>query len=101
MTSAIALPPLDIWAKERLTALIQAKTQADFNAAFDSFIANDARIIFNGAKLSRDEYKKQLQGERVLEASATVDITDTVVAPVFKSETKDTQVCVIDSTWIW
>lgn len=97
MTSAIVLPPLDIWAKERLISLIQAKTQTDFDAAFDSFIAHDAGIIFNGVKISRDEYKKQLQGERVLEASATVDITEIVVAPVFKSETTDTQVCLIIS----
>ena len=92
MTSAIVLPPLDVWAKERLTALIDAKSQSDFDAAFNSFIAEDVKVIFNGANLTRDEYKKQLQGERILEEAATVTVADTVVAPLFGSDTNATQV---------
>jgi len=85
-TSNIVLPPLDTWAKEHLTALITAKTGQDFNQAFDNFIAKNVKVTFNGAPLTRDQYKKQLQGERLLEADATINIENVVIAPQLNTQ---------------
>ena len=63
MTANIVLPPLDTWAKQHLTSLITAKSAQDFDEAFDNFIGKNVKVTFNGSPLSRDQYKKQLQGE--------------------------------------
>lgn len=92
MSAAIVLPPLNAWAKQRLTALITATTQANFDSAFDNFIAKDIKnTTFNGVSLSRDEYKQQLQGERILERTATISVTNEVQAP--QLNTQASQVC--------
>ncbi|KAI5117081.1 hypothetical protein M0805_009485 [Coniferiporia weirii] len=80
MSSAIVLPPLKTWAQQRLTALITAKTQTDFNQAFDNFVSKNVQVVFNGAPLTRDQYKQQLQGERILESGATVNVLNAVQA---------------------
>ena len=50
------LPPVDAWAKERLTALVKAKSQEEFDQSFDQFIAKDAHnIIYNGEMKSRED----------------------------------------------
>lgn len=85
-TSNIVLPPLDTWAKEHLTALITAKTGQDFDQAFDDFIAKNVKVTFNGAPLTRDQYKQQLQGERLLEADATINIENVVIAPQLNTQ---------------
>ena len=86
MTSAIVLPPLPTWAEQHLTALIQAKTQDDFNTAFDNFISNNVEVTFNGAPLTRDQYKQQLQSERFLERSASIAIKNVVSAPKLNTQ---------------
>ena len=91
MTANIVLPPLDTWAKQHLTSLITAKTAQDFDEAFDNFIGKNVKVTFNGSPLTRDQYKKQLQGERFLEAAATITIDNVVVAP--QLNTQATQVC--------
>ncbi|KAJ7619584.1 hypothetical protein FB45DRAFT_931155 [Roridomyces roridus] len=40
--------------------------------AFDNFLSTHATVTVNGKHISRDEYKKQLQGEGFLEAGASV-----------------------------
>lgn len=85
-TSNIVLPPLDTWAKQHLTALITAKTGQDFDQAFDNFIAKNVKVTFNGAPLTRDQYKQQLQGERLLEADATINIENVVIAPQLNTQ---------------
>ena len=87
MSTAIVLPPLNTWAKQHLTSLITATTQADFDSAFDNFIAKDVKsITFNGTSLTRDQYKKQLQGERFLERSATVNVLNEIQAPKLNAQ---------------
>lgn len=93
-TSNIVLPPLDTWAKEHLTALITAKTQQDFDQAFDNFISQNVKVTFNGSPLTRDQYKTQLQGERFLEAGVTINIDNLVLAP--QLNTQATQVRLYD-----
>ncbi|KAH8115150.1 hypothetical protein DFH11DRAFT_149579 [Phellopilus nigrolimitatus] len=86
MTSAIVLPPLKTWAQQRLTTLITAKTQADFNQAFDNFISKNVQVTFNGAPLTRDQYKQQFQGERFLESNATIKVLNAVQAPQLNTQ---------------
>ncbi|THH05363.1 hypothetical protein EW145_g4853 [Phellinidium pouzarii] len=90
MTSNIVLPPLKTWATERLTALITASTQADFDRAFDSFVSKDVKVTFNGAPLTRDQYKKQLQGERILERSATINVLNAIQAAQLNTQASET-----------
>ena len=54
----IELPTLPGWVQQHVRALYTAKSEADFDRAFDAFVARDARIQFNGAPVSRDQYKK-------------------------------------------
>ena len=85
MTSEIIIPRtgLDVWAKQHLTNLIQAKTQPEFDRAFDNFIAQNVTVEFNGQSLTRDQYKKKLQGSRPMRISANtvVNILNTVQVP--------------------
>ncbi|CAL1697450.1 unnamed protein product [Somion occarium] len=81
MTSNIILLPLTNWVQQHLTAIFQTTKAADFNSAFDAFIAKDATITVNGQKLTRDQYKQQIQGEKFAEASAQVKFIGTVEVP--------------------
>lgn len=80
MAANIVLPPLKSWVTSRLTALIK-DAPSEFDAAFDAFVAKDAKITFNGVPQSREEYKKLLSDEQILEQSATINIHNVVVAP--------------------
>ncbi|KAJ7191900.1 hypothetical protein GGX14DRAFT_578627 [Mycena pura] len=71
-TSNIVLPPLQTWAEQHLSAVIKATAQADFDAAFDAFVAASARITVNGKQISRDAYKTLLRGASFDEAGAEV-----------------------------
>jgi len=84
--SAIVLPPLTEWAKWHLSSILKATTQVDFDEAFDSFVAKDVTVILNGARISRDELKRQWQGEEFDEASATVTFSGAVEVPANKDE---------------
>ncbi|KAJ7157874.1 hypothetical protein C8R43DRAFT_882763 [Mycena crocata] len=81
MSTNIVLPPLRAWAEQHLSSIIKATTQTTFNAAFDSFLSKHATITVNGKNVSRDDYKKQLQGEGFDEAGATVSFSGAVEVP--------------------
>ncbi|KAK6988853.1 hypothetical protein R3P38DRAFT_3228121 [Favolaschia claudopus] len=74
-------PALKTWAALHIIALCKAKTEIEFNNAFDSFIAPEASIIINGISLTRDEYKLRLRGQEFDEAGAAVDFRGAVEVP--------------------
>ncbi|KAJ7058767.1 hypothetical protein C8F01DRAFT_990095 [Mycena amicta] len=78
MSSRIVLPGLQAWAEQHLTAIIKATSQDAFAIAFEGFMAKNASITVNGKSVSRDEYKKQLQGEGFDEAGAEVSFSGAV-----------------------
>jgi len=81
MASNIVLPNLTNWTKQHLTTIFQATAQADFNAAFDAFIAQDVSITVNGQSTSRDDYKQQLSSGKGVEQSASVNFLGAVEVP--------------------
>ncbi|KAJ7079639.1 hypothetical protein B0H15DRAFT_501276 [Mycena belliarum] len=81
MTANIVLPPLKTWAEQHLSSIIKATTQTAFDAAFDAFLSKHATVTVNGKHLSRDAYKKQLQGEGFDEAGAIVTFSGAVEVP--------------------
>ena len=83
----IELPTLPGWVQQHVRALYTAKSEADFDRAFDAFVARDARIQFNGAPVSREQYKKTIQGESQgsFAAGATVTFERVVSVPRPKS----------------
>ena len=80
-TQAVNMPILPDWVQQHIHTLYAAKTDEDFNRAFDAFIAERARITFNGHTISREEYKKTIRGETRGDASATVNFSEVVSAP--------------------
>jgi len=79
------LPPMSTlaaWAEQHFTALLQAGSHGDFDAAFDRFIAQDVHeITLNGVKLTRDLYKQHLSREELLARSVQVTCNAVVQAP--------------------
>ncbi|KAI0094219.1 hypothetical protein BDY19DRAFT_880141 [Irpex rosettiformis] len=72
------LPTLSQWAQSRITALFNATTTEDFDSAFDAFLAHDVdSIVVNGEKLTKDQYRSNLQTARALEKSAEVKFLGT------------------------
>jgi hypothetical protein len=57
---ALVLPTLTAFTSSRLTAILTAKTQADFTSAFDALFARNLNVVYNGKQLSRDQYQAQL-----------------------------------------
>ena len=52
---------LTSYVENHLTTILKAGSNEDFNTAFDNFFSEELReITFNGKKLSREAYKKQL-----------------------------------------
>ncbi|KIK65093.1 hypothetical protein GYMLUDRAFT_160159 [Collybiopsis luxurians FD-317 M1] len=78
---AIVLPQLGPWAEGHLQSIIQATNQKDFDDAFDAFFAKEVQVTFNGAKISRDDYKKQLRGEAFDEVGAVVTFNGITTVP--------------------
>lgn len=77
MSTAIVLPTLSAWAASHLSALLQSKTQADFDKAFEATFAQKLDVVVNAKRLTRDEFKKSLleqSGAAPGEASASVQI---------------------------
>ena len=74
MSVNLVLPPLSSWATSRLTGLLEAKTEQDFNTTFDSTFAAHCTFSVNSKTVSRNEYKAQL-----LNVSAAVGERGTVV----------------------
>ncbi|KAG2149145.1 uncharacterized protein EDB93DRAFT_1084503 [Suillus bovinus] len=60
---ALVLPTLSAFTSSRLTAILTAKTQADFTAAFDALFARNVNVVYNGKQLSREQYQAQLLGQ--------------------------------------
>ena len=86
----LEIPTLDEWAKQRLTAVVTAKTQQSYDKAFDAFISQNVRITFNGKSLTRDEYKRRIRSEETFQLSSSADIRNIVEAGKF--DTPDLQV---------
>ncbi|KAI6042534.1 hypothetical protein EDC04DRAFT_962759 [Pisolithus marmoratus] len=77
MSTAIVLPTLSAWAASHLSALLQSKTQADFDRAFEATFAQKLDVVVNAKRLTRDEFKKSLveqSGAAPGEADASVQI---------------------------
>ena len=85
MSSAIVLPSNDEWVQQHIQALFQSTTQEEFDTAFDNFFTKSATsFTLNGAKLSRDEYKKKIQDDHLgglAKASVDVQFKGTVDSP--------------------
>ncbi|KAJ4001203.1 hypothetical protein F5050DRAFT_1708437 [Lentinula boryana] len=80
----IVLPQLGPWAESHLQAIIQATTQQNFDEAFDTFVTKDEshlEITFNGAKITRNEYKAALRGEAFDEVGAIVQFNGITTVP--------------------
>ena len=86
-TQAPIILLLPDWVQQHVRALYTAKSQDAFDRAFDAFVARDARIQLNGAPVSREQYKKTIQGESQgpFAAGATVTFERVVSVPRPKS----------------
>ncbi len=66
------IPPLTAFVQFGVTALYEAASLDDFNAAFDSFFAQSLKdITFNGQTLTRDEYKSKIRSQQPLATPAS------------------------------
>ena len=86
MSVQIVLPNLQDWVEERVKAIYTAKNAEDFDGAFDAFVAKDVTIKVNGKSMSRDAYKKMVQGQITADVGADVTFNGIVSVP---SEDKD------------
>ncbi|KAM5537312.1 hypothetical protein V8D89_009042 [Ganoderma adspersum] len=86
MSVNIVLPDLPNWVQQRINTLYGAKTTEEFDDAFDAFIAKEVSIKVNGKSISRDDYKKMVQGEISTDVGAQVTFNGIVSVP---SESKD------------
>ncbi|KAG1734112.1 hypothetical protein EDB19DRAFT_1896495 [Suillus lakei] len=87
--SALVLPSLTAWTSSRLTAILTAKTQANFTTAFDALFAHNVDVIYNGKQLSRDQYHAQLlsQSSTALEVQgASVSVQGQLEIPGDKGQ---------------
>ncbi|KAG1826520.1 hypothetical protein EV424DRAFT_1319691 [Suillus variegatus] len=81
---ALVLPTLTAFTTSRLTAILTAKTQADFTAAFDALFARNLSVVYNGKQLSREQYQAQLLGQSsaaVEEQGASVSVQGQLEVP--------------------
>lgn len=86
---ALVLPTLTAFTSSRLTAILTAKTAADFNTAFDALFASNVNIIYNGKQVSRDQYRAQLLGQSsaaVEERGASVTVEGQLEVPGDKGQ---------------
>ncbi|OBZ74503.1 hypothetical protein A0H81_05157 [Grifola frondosa] len=81
MTSNIVLPSLPNFVEQHITAIFNAKTAEDFDNAFEACFSKHVSVTVNGKHISRDECKKQLQGEKTGETSAEVTFNNIVAVP--------------------
>ncbi|PCH42872.1 hypothetical protein WOLCODRAFT_74217 [Wolfiporia cocos MD-104 SS10] len=75
------LQPISSWAESRISEIYTSTTAADFDTAFNNFLAENAQITVNGKNISRDEYKKLLLQQKADERNANVRFQDTVTVP--------------------
>ena len=86
-TQAPIILLLPDWVQQHLTTLYAAKTDDDFNRAFDAFVAQEpGTIVVNGKHLDRAQYKKQIWSDKFLEAGAQVQYLGAVSVPKNQSE---------------
>jgi hypothetical protein len=81
---ALVLPTLTAWTSSRLTAVLTAKTQADFTTAFDALFARNVNVVYNGKQLARDQYKAQLLSQSsaaIEEQGASVSVQGQLDVP--------------------
>lgn len=81
---ALVLPTLTAWTSSRLTAVLTAKTQAEFTSAFDALFARNVNVVYNGKQLSRDQYQAQLLSQSsaaVEEQGASVSVQGQLDVP--------------------
>jgi hypothetical protein len=81
---ALVLPTLTAWTSSRLTAVLTAKTQADFTSAFDALFARNVNVVYNGKQLSRDQYQAQLLSQSsaaIEEQGASVSVQGQLDVP--------------------
>jgi hypothetical protein len=86
---ALVLPTLTAFTSSHLTAILTAKTQADFTSAFDALFASNVNVIYNGKQLSRDQYQAQLlsQSSAALEEQgASVSVQGQLEVPGDKGQ---------------
>ncbi|KAG2338106.1 hypothetical protein BDR05DRAFT_851168, partial [Suillus weaverae] len=85
----LVLPTLTAFTSSRLTAILTAKTQADFTTAFDALFARNVNVIYNGKQLSREQYQAQLlsQSSAALEEQgASVSVQGQLEVPGDKGQ---------------
>lgn len=70
------------WTQDRIIALYRATNSDTFDAAFDTLLHDDVQIYVNGVRLTRDEYKRRIQGQRPTAHAATVAFFNCVPVPV-------------------
>ncbi|KZT67865.1 hypothetical protein DAEQUDRAFT_693415 [Daedalea quercina L-15889] len=74
--------PLTTWVENNISAIYKASTSDAFNEAFNAFLHEDAQIYVNGNCLTRHEYKRQLQNQKLGEYCASVTFSNAVQVPV-------------------
>lgn len=82
-TADFVIPSLTNWTKIHINAIY---SKSDSGDAVDKFLSKDAVIIINGKKTSRNDLKKDLQIEKVLEAGDSVSFVDIVQVPANKED---------------
>lgn len=86
---ALVLPTLTAFTSSRLTAILTAKTQVDFTAAFDALFATNVNVVYNGKQLSRDQYQAQLLSQSsaaLAEQGASVSVQGQLEVPGDKGQ---------------
>ncbi|KAH8093133.1 hypothetical protein BXZ70DRAFT_1066866 [Cristinia sonorae] len=78
MSAPIVLPTLKEWVEQHVRAIYVAEPGKEFDIAFNTFIHEHATITVNGRKLSRQEYKKQLETQKADQKSAVVEFLSAV-----------------------
>ncbi|KAK7014107.1 hypothetical protein VNI00_019404 [Paramarasmius palmivorus] len=81
LAAAIVLPSVDQWTQNQLEGLLKIVGQDDkqFSSAFDGFISTNATdFTWNGAHISRDEYKQKFQSQAIFVQSVDVNFTNVV-----------------------
>ncbi|PCH42871.1 hypothetical protein WOLCODRAFT_17991 [Wolfiporia cocos MD-104 SS10] len=79
--SGPVLPPISTWTESHISDIYTATTTADFNTAFDNFLAENAHITVNGQHMSRDQYKELLLQQKTDELNARMTFNGTVTVP--------------------
>lgn len=86
------------WTEEHLRSILNAKTEAEFDEAFKAFISKHASITLNGKHVSRETYKKRLQGQITEEVgTANVEFNGTVEVPEHENSPAAVSLSVISS----